>query len=286
MRPATRCCSSPPRRATGRSPARAGLGPDRQGRRRRSRPRSGARAVAGDAGSRCGWPPAATSPRSADARGLSRHDATNPLVSITGAGSPAPPQPTGRPVPSSTNGAWRVSYWSDKSGGRQDGPARGGDRARNRFGSGGGRVSTLLTDLPSSADGRESATPGGVNALPSNRHERRCGPCCCVLPRTPHRRTSRPRPCCTGRAATSSALRRDDSTDPDDGIDSWAWDFGDGDTSTDPTVEHVYDDPGTYTVKLTVTDDTGVTDDAEQTFTLGSPPPPPAISFVGRQPAT
>jgi PKD repeat protein len=47
----------------------------------------------------------------------------------------------------------------------------------------------------------------------------------------------------------------------DPGCDSWtfAWDF-DGDMSTDSTDQnpsHVYSEPGTYTVKLTVTDDDG-----------------------------
>jgi hypothetical protein len=34
---------------------------------------------------------------------------------------------------------------------------------------------------------------------------------------------------------------------------SWAWDFGDGDTSTDQNPTHVYEAPGVYTVALTAT---------------------------------
>ena len=30
-------------------------------------------------------------------------------------------------------------------------------------------------------------------------------------------------------------------------ITSWSWDFGDGDTSTDPMPVHFYDSPGRYT---------------------------------------
>ena len=38
---------------------------------------------------------------------------------------------------------------------------------------------------------------------------------------------------------------------------SWAWDFGDGGTSTDQNPYYVYSTPGTYTVKLTVTNPVG-----------------------------
>ena len=41
------------------------------------------------------------------------------------------------------------------------------------------------------------------------------------------------------------------------GIVSWNWDFGDGDLSTAPNPKHAYDKSGSYTVRLTVTDDAG-----------------------------
>ena len=85
---------------------------------------------------------------------------------------------------------------------------------------------------------------------------------------------------CTGLTCTFDAT---DSTDPDDGISEWAWEFGDGGTSEESVVEHTYDVAGSYTATLTVTDDTGDTDDATQTFAVGTAPPPPApISFVGQ----
>jgi len=43
------------------------------------------------------------------------------------------------------------------------------------------------------------------------------------------------------------------------GIVSWNWDFGDSDSSTAPNPKHAYDKSGTYTVRLTVTDDSGET---------------------------
>jgi chitodextrinase len=50
------------------------------------------------------------------------------------------------------------------------------------------------------------------------------------------------------------------SYDPDGTIDTYEWDFGDGNTGTGLTPTHSYDTAGTYTVTLTVTDDDGDTD--------------------------
>jgi methionine-rich copper-binding protein CopC/chitodextrinase len=51
-----------------------------------------------------------------------------------------------------------------------------------------------------------------------------------------------------------------DLSEDDDGtIESWLWDFGDGETSTEQNPVHTYADDKTYTVTLTVTDDDGET---------------------------
>jgi len=44
------------------------------------------------------------------------------------------------------------------------------------------------------------------------------------------------------------------SADSDDSIAAYAWDFGDGGTGEGPAPTHVYAEPGTYDVRLTVTD--------------------------------
>jgi len=57
---------------------------------------------------------------------------------------------------------------------------------------------------------------------------------------------------------TTVYVSGDDSTD-DGTIQSYAWNFGDGDVVYGVTQSHVYSTPGTYTVTLTVTDDESLT---------------------------
>ena len=53
-------------------------------------------------------------------------------------------------------------------------------------------------------------------------------------------------------------LKDTSSVDPGNSISSWLWDFGDGSTlTTGGTVSHVYAQPGSYPVKLTVQDASG-----------------------------
>ena len=64
-------------------------------------------------------------------------------------------------------------------------------------------------------------------------------------------------------------------------INTWSWDFGDGETSTEQNPEHTYNNTGTYTVSLTVTGDAGT-----DTYTINDYievipiPPPPEADFT------
>jgi len=70
----------------------------------------------------------------------------------------------------------------------------------------------------------------------------------------------------------------DQSTDPDGKIDSWDWDFGDGETSTNQNPSHQYINPGTYEVVLIVTDNKKKTGSTSQIITI--PNQPPTASFT------
>ena len=52
----------------------------------------------------------------------------------------------------------------------------------------------------------------------------------------------------------------DSSTVGDAAISRWVWDFGDGSTSTEQNPIHTYEEDGTYSVSLTVTDENSLVD--------------------------
>lgn len=63
----------------------------------------------------------------------------------------------------------------------------------------------------------------------------------------------------TGIAPFAVSFDGGNSSDLDGSIVAYAWDFGDGTTSTGSFCQHQFTSPGTYTVQLTVTDDQGAT---------------------------
>ena len=70
------------------------------------------------------------------------------------------------------------------------------------------------------------------------------------------------------------------SSDPDGSIVSYAWDFGDGQTGTGVSPSHTYPSGNTYTVKLTVTDNQGATNQFQAPITVTDPPnTPPNAAF-------
>ncbi len=68
------------------------------------------------------------------------------------------------------------------------------------------------------------------------------------------------------------------STDADSAIDSYLWDFGDGQTGTGATPAHTYARGGNYWVSLTVTDADGETDRHVRRLSTLSPPAIPPVT--------
>ena len=69
----------------------------------------------------------------------------------------------------------------------------------------------------------------------------------------------------------------DTSSDPDGDVVSWFWDFGDEKTSSTQNATHKYQDPGTFVVSLTITDNHGATDTAFRNVTIFGVIPPVTI---------
>ncbi len=74
------------------------------------------------------------------------------------------------------------------------------------------------------------------------------------------------------------------SSDSDGTVTAWAWEFGDGTTASGKTASHIYGTPGTYSVKLTVTDNAGGTGSTTTAVTVAAAPPnqPPTAAFTSQ----
>ena len=74
----------------------------------------------------------------------------------------------------------------------------------------------------------------------------------------------------------SASFNASASSDSDGSITAYNWTFGDGATGTGVAPQHTYASAGSYTVRLTVTDNRGDTGSVTHTVSVtGSPPPPP-----------
>jgi PKD repeat protein len=72
------------------------------------------------------------------------------------------------------------------------------------------------------------------------------------------------------------------ASDADGSLTGYAWDFGDGQTSTAAHPSHTYSAPGPYNVRLTVTDNQAVTDnETHQVVVEDAPPIESPVDIVG-----
>lgn len=86
----------------------------------------------------------------------------------------------------------------------------------------------------------------------------------------------------TGQAPLNVAFNAAASSDPDGGIASYAWNFGDGGAGTGVAPTHTFATVGTFTVTLVVTDNSGATGTTARTVTTTSGPPPTSVTVSGR----
>lgn len=71
-----------------------------------------------------------------------------------------------------------------------------------------------------------------------------------------------------------------DAVDPDGYIASYNWTFGDGQIATSILPTNLYLSAGSFTARLTVTDNSGATASASRTITVSAPPPPTGSTVI------
>jgi hypothetical protein len=81
----------------------------------------------------------------------------------------------------------------------------------------------------------------------------------------------------SGSAPLKVAFDASPSVD-DEGITTYRWEFGDGSTGTGRTISHLYQDPGTYRVRLVVSDSAGLSSEETAVVRVTAPEVPCTIN--------
>lgn len=84
----------------------------------------------------------------------------------------------------------------------------------------------------------------------------------------------------TGTTGTAVTFNGANSTDADGTVETYAWDFGDGGTGTGAIASYAYTTAGTYTVALTVTDNTGDTNEATTSIIISAGANQPPVAMI------
>ena len=208
------------------------------------------------------------------------------MVAVKGVGEPGTTASHTTPlVSNSTTGAWRVSFWTDKNAATTRWTAPAGEAARaTTVGSGSGRIDTLLTDPAAAQTADTPPDTGGLTATTDAAANAATMWTLLLKPATDAPPVNQPPVARFTSVCADLTCDFDASTssDAEDTISSYAWDFDDHSSGDQVTEHHPYTAAGTYGVTLTVTDDSGATNSVTHSVTAGTAPPPSAISYVGQ----
>jgi PKD repeat protein len=81
-------------------------------------------------------------------------------------------------------------------------------------------------------------------------------------------------------ASSASGLSYTFTADMPGSAETWSWDFGDGNSASQPNIMHTYSSPGTYEICLTASNECGNNDVFCQTESVGCPAPNAAFEHV------
>ena len=149
-----------------------------------------------------------------------------------------------------------VSFWAERGNATTAWSVPVPAVRSSAFSTGSGRVSAAVADAAVSPTVARSATPAVSATATTNALSTRGVNWSIVLSAPNTAPTASMLPTCT---EVTCSVDGSASTDADGTVATYAWDFGDGGTSTGATGSHTYAQAGAYTITLTVTDDDGAT---------------------------
>jgi PKD repeat protein len=232
-------------------------------------------ATAGDPGSSAKVTYSAIAKATLSVYAYSGTSTTTPVLGLQGAGETvsraAHTTPT---VPITDNRTWALSYWADNSSATTTWNLPGSVTSRSTAcGTGGGHICAVGADSNGPVSGNQygglTATADSTSAKAVTWTVLLAGAAASNQPPTARMSVS-----CQ---ALACSMTGDTSSDPEGPLASYAWDFGDGGTSSQADPNHTYAAAGTYQVSLKVTDSGGVSDIATKSVTVTAA----GITFVG-----